>query len=96
MRKIISLSPLDDFQLSVKFDSGIDKTFDLKPYLKFPVFVVLKNKSIFQKVVNRGYFIEWPGQEIDLSADTLWHEGKTIKDIHSKKLSVKPLKHQKV
>ena len=25
---------------------------------------------------NRGYYIEWPALEIDLSADTLWHEGK--------------------
>ena len=67
---------MEDYQLSVKFDNGIEKNFDLKPYLQLPVFSILKNISIFQKVTNRGYFIEWQEQEIDLSADTLWHDGK--------------------
>ena len=41
MRKIISLIAMDNFQLLVKFENGIEKK-----------------------------------QEIDLSADTLWHDGK--------------------
>jgi hypothetical protein len=76
MRKIVSLLPLEDYQMLVKFDNGIEKKVDLKPYLQLPVFSELKNNAIFQKVINRGYFIEWQEQEIDLSADTLWHEGK--------------------
>ncbi|MFI5163816.1 MAG: DUF2442 domain-containing protein [Bacteroidia bacterium] len=78
MKKIISLLPMEDFQFHVKFDDGTEKKFDLKPYFQFPVFLDLKNKNLFPKAVNRGYFIEWEGQEIDLSADTLWHEGKQI------------------
>ena len=76
MRKIVSLFPVEDYQLLVKFENGIEKTVDLKPYLQFPVFSPLKNIVIFNKVKNHGYFIEWQGGEIDLSADTLWHDGK--------------------
>ena len=76
MRNIVSIKPMEDYQLSVKFENGIEKNVDLKPYLQLPVFSILKNISIFQKVINRGYFIEWQEQEIDLSADTLWHDGK--------------------
>ena len=76
MRNIVSIQPMEDYQLSVKFENGIEKNVDLKPYLQLPVFSILKNISIFQKVTNRGYFIEWQEQEIDLSADTLWHDGK--------------------
>ena len=76
MRKITSIIPTNDFQLKVQFDNGIEKLVDCKPYLQLPVFSILKNVSLFQNVVNRGYFIEWQGQEIDLSADTLWHDGK--------------------
>ena len=78
MNKIISLQPFEDFQLKVKFDDGVEKKFDLKPYFQFSVFSNLKDPSLFKKVINRGYFIEWQGLEIDLSADTLWHEGKII------------------
>ena len=78
MRKIVSLLATEDFQLSLKFDDGTEKKFDMKPYFQFPVFSILKNPGIFKQVTNRSYFIEWQGQQIDLSADTLWHEGKTI------------------
>lgn len=67
---------MEDYQLLVKFDDGIEKKVDLKPYIQLPVFSILKDINIFQKVINKGYFIEWQGQEIDLSADTLWHDGK--------------------
>ncbi len=76
MRKIISLSAIEDFQLKLKFEDGIEKIVDMKPYFKFPVFSILKTPSIFNQVINRSYYIEWQGQQIDLSADTLWHEGK--------------------
>ena len=77
MRKIISLAPIDGFQLLVRFDNDIQKKVDLKPYLDKPVFSVFtNNEELFRTVINKGYFIEWPSLEIDLSADTLWHEGK--------------------
>jgi len=76
MRKIISLVPKDDYQMLVTFDNGIEKQVDLKPYLNLPVFSILKDENIFKKVKNQEYFIEWQGHEIDLSADTLWHDGK--------------------
>jgi hypothetical protein len=76
MRTIISLIPMDDYQLLVKFDDGTEKKVDIKPYLQLPVFSILKDINIFQKVKNHGYFIEWQGEEIDMSADTLWHDGK--------------------
>jgi hypothetical protein len=78
MRRIISLSTIENFQLRLKFDDGVEKTVDMKPYFKFPVFSILEIPSIFNQVTNRSYYIEWQGQQIDLSADTLWHDGKII------------------
>jgi hypothetical protein len=76
MRKILALHPADNFILHVQFENRVEKTFDLKPYLSLPAFLVLSKVEEFNKVVNKGYFIEWPSLEVDLSADTLWHEGK--------------------
>jgi hypothetical protein len=81
MRKIVSLFPTEDFQLKLEFDDGTEKKIDMKPYFRIPVFSILKNPGIFKQVTNRSYYIEWQGRQIDLSADTLWHEGKImIKD----------------
>ena len=78
MRKIIGLKPLDNFVLEVKFDNNYLKLFDFKNYLNLHVFAVLNNNEIFKTVKNKLYFIEWENYEIDLSADTLWHEGKDV------------------
>lgn len=78
MKQISTIQTLTDFQLHIKFDDGTEKYFDIKPYFKFPVFSILKDEKIFKSVINKNYFIEWQNHEIDLSADTLWHEGKTI------------------
>ncbi len=78
MKQINSIQTLTNFQLQITFADGTEKRFDLKPYFKFPVFSILKDENIFRSVVNKNYFIEWQNHEIDLSADTLWHEGKTI------------------
>ena len=77
MRKIILVTPLNNFQLLVKFDDGSQKKVDMNPYFETPVFSVLKtDEEAFKKVVNREYYIEWPALELDLSADTLWHDGR--------------------
>ncbi len=76
MRKIASLKPADNFILYLEFEKGEKKIFDLKPFLKFPAFKPLNNPEAFKKVINKQYFIEWTSLEIDLSADTLWHESK--------------------
>jgi hypothetical protein len=76
MRKIINLLPTENFLLQVQFDNGTKKIFDMKPYFHLPVFASLQRMDVFNKVVNKEYFIEWTDLDVDLSADTLWHEGK--------------------
>lgn len=78
MRKIITVKPLDNYILEVEFENNCIKLFDFSLYLSYPVFKILKDINNFNKVVNKGYFIEWETFELDLSADTLWHEGKEV------------------
>jgi hypothetical protein len=75
MRNIINITPNPaDFTILVEFENSIKK-YDCKPLLNLPAFLPLNDKYIFKKVINKGYFIEWTQEEIDLSADTLWHDG---------------------
>lgn len=75
MIKIKNTIPMDNFKLKVDFDNGLTKIFDMRPYLKYEVFFPLKDVNYFRRVQNRGYYIEWPDEQ-DLSADTLFVEGK--------------------
>lgn len=60
------------------FEDGISKKADISECLKAPVFEPLRNSINLLKGENRGYFIEWPDWEVDLSADTLWHLGISV------------------
>jgi hypothetical protein len=75
MRELTEIKPLNDFVLLCRFSNGVLKKVDLKPILNKEAFLPLKDESNFKKVVNKSYFVEWMGLDIDLSADTLWHWG---------------------
>ena len=73
--RVNKVHPLDNYKLRIEFINGEVKIFDLSPYLGKEAFLPLKEPGNFGKVVNKSYFVEWMGLDIDLSADTLWHLG---------------------
>lgn len=80
--KIKEVQPLPDYKLSVKFAEGVTKIYDVKPLAhKLPSFASLvKNPQFFQdvEVDAGGYGVVW-SDELDLSCDELWENGKQIK-----------------
>lgn len=79
--KVKSVRPMDDFVLLVSFSEGVTKTYDVKPlFAKWAVFNELKNNHLFEEVSvdQGGYGVSW-NDDIDLSCDELFHEGKEIK-----------------
>ena len=79
--KVKSVRPMDDFVLLVSFSEGVTKTYDVKPlFSKWLVFNELKNNHLFEgvSVDQGGYGVSW-NDDIDLSCDELFYEGKVIK-----------------
>ncbi|MBP3232566.1 DUF2442 domain-containing protein [Anaerovibrio sp.] len=61
----ISVIPLDDYIIAVKFDNGEEKKFDVKPYIKGEWYSQLKDMAYFKAVTTDGYTVTWPnGQDI--------------------------------
>jgi len=72
--KILSVQPLDDKKLLVKFINGVEKIYDCKPLMeKFEPFRALENEVFFRqvKVDGGGYGISW-NDKVDLSEYELW------------------------
>jgi hypothetical protein len=76
MRKITTVRAKDDWTLEVAFDDGEERRYDVKPLLGCEAFSGLRNIELFRSIRNGGYFVEWDN-EADLSADTLYLEGKS-------------------
>lgn len=66
-------SVLGDYLLLITFVNGEKKIFNLKPYLKYPVFQPLEDHSKFLDFIIEDGTIEWKCGA-DLSPDTFYLE----------------------
>lgn len=80
--KVKAVNALPDYRLSVQFAEGVTKIYDIKPLIaKWAQFKALENASeLFSgvEVDVGGYGIIW-NDDIDLSCDELYENGKTVK-----------------
>ena len=67
------------YRLLVTFTNGEVKEFDLKPYLKYPIYKELKNESFCRKAEVQNGIVVW-NDEIDLDPDRLYLESTIIKN----------------
>lgn len=76
--RIISAKPLDNMILSVVFQNGIEKAYDVRNlYSILPQFKDLEMiYGLFQQVIVDvgGYGVSW-NDELDLDAETIWEDG---------------------
>ena len=71
MNKVISVKPLDNYNLLLTFSNNEKRIKDMKPYLDKGVFKKLKDKTFFNKVHISFNTISWD-DKIDLCPDTLY------------------------
>ena len=80
--KIRAVHTLSDYRLYIQFSEGLTKIYDVKPlFTKWAAFKRLENEpELFNDVAvdTGGYGIVW-NDELDLSCDELYENGKTIK-----------------
>ena len=74
MEKIISVKPLPEYRLQVRFDDGVSGVIDLSDRLFGPVFEPLREKEFFKKVrVDEFGAICWPNGA-DLAPDAIYEQ----------------------
>lgn len=79
--KVKSVLPQKNYILLVSFSEGVSKIYDVKPlFKKWDIFNALKKEHVFDdvKVDQGGYGVSW-SDDIDLSCDELFFNGKLIK-----------------
>ncbi len=75
--RITDVETMENYRLKLKFTDDSIREFDMKPYLKYPVFYDLREENIFKKAkVNLGT-VMW-NEDLDMSPDTLFLESKLI------------------
>ncbi|MBE6586939.1 MAG: DUF2442 domain-containing protein [Ruminococcaceae bacterium] len=79
--KVKSVTALPEYRLTIQFSEGVTKVYEVgQLFEKYKMFSPLKeDRSLFYNVTvdQGGYGIVW-NDDIDISCDELWANGKTI------------------
>jgi hypothetical protein len=86
MIKVVAVEANDDYSLSLKFNDGSFKRFDVKPYLNLGVFRELKNLDYFKLARVAFGAVQWPNEQ-DISPDTLYIDGVIISESSQEKVA---------
>ena len=54
----VKVVPMNDYLLSIEFDNGEQKVFDVKPYIQGSWYGELSDPAYFKSVVTNGYSVE--------------------------------------
>ncbi|MCY7374942.1 MAG: DUF2442 domain-containing protein [Pyrinomonadaceae bacterium] len=75
MKKVISAKANDDFTLDLEFNDGLNKRFDVKPYLDKGIFSELKNLDYFKNIKIAFGTVQWENEQ-DFAPATLYSESE--------------------
>jgi hypothetical protein len=63
--RAVQVTPITDYQLLVRFDTGETRRFDVKPYITGGWFGKLRDTDVFNTARIGEYTVEWPdGQDV--------------------------------
>lgn len=71
-----SVTPAEDYLLSIDFDNGERRILDMKPYLDFGIFQRLKERDAFKRVRVSFDTVEWDSG-IDLDPEFVYSKSQS-------------------
>ena len=82
MKKVVNVTPIDDFRLIVTFGNREKRLSDIKPLFFKKVFAPLKKHEIFNNVCIEYGAITWKadGEEIDICPDKMYTDSLRIEE----------------
>ena len=73
--KVRTVRALEDYFLKLVFFTGETKIVDFKPFLKYPAFITLSDKQVFDSVYIEHGYVAWNDGEIDIAPEKLFEIG---------------------
>jgi hypothetical protein len=74
---VTEVTPLENYNLRLKFKNGEEKIFDMKPYLDKGIFEELKDESVFKTAKVSFDTVEW-ANEADIDPETLYKDSVAL------------------
>jgi hypothetical protein len=74
-KKVTAVWALGNYKLRLRFSTGEERIFDVKPQLKYHVYKPLTDEALFNSVYLCYGVPTWQNGEIDFAPDTLYEDG---------------------
>ena len=71
LHDVLSVRVLDGHRLSLRFDDGSERLFDMAPWLGRPPYLPLRDPALFARARVEYGTVVWPGG-IDIDPETLY------------------------
>lgn len=78
--KVISVEPLDNYMLSLRFENGETRIFDVKPYIRGSWYGQLQDIHYFRSVRIANRTTEWPDGQ-DLAPHCLYEDSIPVEEM---------------
>jgi hypothetical protein len=75
--RAIKVVPIEHYRLQVTFGNEEVRIFDVKPYLEFKGFDILRDPNIFNTVHVSGLSVEWVSGH-DICPDELYYNSRSM------------------
>lgn len=75
--KVVSATPSENYELTLRFSNGEERIFDTTPYLDKGIFAELRNLSYFKQVRLAFGTVQWPHEQ-DFAPETLYAESRPL------------------
>ena len=76
--RVVSIKPLANYQLQLRFKDGAKKIYDCSPLLDKPLYQPLKNLDVFNAVYLDFGVPTWNDGQIDIAPETIYAKGVSI------------------
>ena len=76
------VQPLENHRLRLRFEDGLERIFDVSPYLEDDYFSSLRSPAVFNTVRINGLTVEWMGG-IDICPDELYLNSHPVENAFS-------------
>lgn len=83
--RVKAVKPNADYTLTLTFENGEVRIFDVKPYMDKGIFRELRDKRVFNSVRPFLGSIQWQGGQ-DFCPDTLYMESKRVENRDAKQV----------
>jgi hypothetical protein len=80
---VISVSPMPEFKLELRYQNGERRVFDCKPLMAMKPWNRIATKSVFDRVKTSHGTVSWPG-DIGVAPETLYLDSTPVPEFETK------------